>query len=112
MAKTPGSGRKKGTPNKATQSARDTLARLKLDPLEEMIKIYLGEILFEQAVEIQKKDGKKEFLMMPACEQTRIQCLRECLKRQHPELRAVEITGEDGPLEIVIRTTKSNGAAK
>ena len=89
-------GRKKGTPNKATASARATLAKYKLDPLVEMIKVYRGQILFEQLILIAGKAGKTEFMKAPASEQTRFRALTELIKRQHPELSRTEVSGPDG----------------
>ncbi len=89
-------GKVKGSHNKATDAARATLKRLGLDPFEEMIKVYQGKVLFEQPILIAGKAGKTEFMKAPASEQTRFRALSELLKRQYPELKAIEVSGLDG----------------
>lgn len=94
--KTPGSGRKPGTPNKSTTAARERLADLGMDPLEQAVKIYQGKIKFDAVV-----NGKA--VKMPASEQTRVRCLIECLDRQYPKLKAVEHTTDGEGFTIVLR---------
>ncbi len=89
-------GKVKGSHNKATDAARATLKRLGLDPFAEMIKVYQGKVLFEQPVLIAGKAGKTEFMKAPASEQTRFRALVELIKRQYPELKAIEFTGPNG----------------
>ncbi len=89
-------GRKKGTPNKANESARATLAKYKLDPMAEMIKVYRGEIKFETAVVVDQQTGDKAVVKLPASEQTRFRALVELIKRQYPELSRTEVSGPDG----------------
>ena len=94
-----GAGRKKGVPNKRTQVAQAILEKANLDPLEEAIKIYRGEISFPEMIGIVK--GKAEFVNVPAAPKERIRCLIECLKRAYPELRSIEV-GNMGDEEFVL----------
>lgn len=87
-----GAGRKKGVPNKRTQEAKQILAAHGLNTLEEAIKVYRGEILFPVMIAVKK--GKPVMAEMPASPKERIRCLIECIKRDFPELRSIELEGE------------------
>ena len=106
-------GRKKGTPNKSTQTVRDLFEKHNFDPLEEAIKIAKGEVLWE----VTATDDKGRILFDPKTriaktikvlpsETIRAKFHQECIDRQYAKLRSIELTGNVAPLEVIIKTKK------
>lgn len=79
MPKTPGSGRKKGTPNKRTQQAAEILAEVGCDPLRKMAEI--------------ASDPNTPLDL-------RVKLYSDLSQYVHPRRKAVEHTGAEGdPIE-------------
>lgn len=71
-AKTPGSGRKKGTPNKSRETLLEICARRGVVPFEALIEIY--------------QTAEKE--------ETQLAAIKEAAKYIYPQLKAIEHSGE------------------
>lgn len=85
MAKTPGSGRRKGTPNKATASAREAIAKF-VDANADKLQDWLDKIA--------KDKGP----------QAAWDCFVSVLEYHVPKLGRTELTGEEGePLQVIVK---------
>lgn len=82
----PGSGRKKGSPNKRTKTIEEKLASLKCDPIEGMARIALDE---SNDIQI------------------RAQMLKELAQYVAPKRAAMQHTGtDDGPIRFEVSWQK------
>ena len=78
--KTPGSGRKKGTPNKSSLNARQIMEKAGFNPIRRMMAL--------------AKDESVEAHI-------RAQMVKELAKYHSPQLKAIEISGNpEKPLEV------------
>jgi hypothetical protein len=78
------SGRKKGTPNKSTQTVAEILAKLKCDPIEGLAKIAM-----------ESED-----------EAIRVKCYSELARYRYPQLKAIEHSGPGGsPIQFNVSAT-------
>ena len=89
-ARVPGSGRRKGTPNKLNAMAAEILASLKCDPLTGMARIAMNK---NNPVEL------------------RFRAWAELCHYRHPKKKAVEITGDAGQYVLAIQITQESGSS-
>lgn len=98
-------GRKKGTPNKSSDTAADVFRKMRFDPLRKMVG--LGQryerVIREIEAEDKQNPGTKlsKIESYVSCCDSAFKVYKELLNYGYPKLKAIEITGEDGgPLEV------------
>ena len=105
--KPPGSGRKKGTPDKASATATQILERLGCDPISGMVMIASGEVPCgtchgKGKTKVKASDGTFFDRTCESCygsllekvtPDLRGKMYAELAKYRHPQLKAVELSG-------------------
>ncbi len=100
--KTPGSGRKAGTPNKRSLELLDVLQAAGYDPEQDnpvvwMLKVYTGDVTMPVVVTAITKDGPAHTIENVPLEPTlRVRCMAEVAQYLYPKRKASEHTGPDG----------------
>ncbi|MFA5875209.1 MAG: hypothetical protein WC901_00780 [Candidatus Margulisiibacteriota bacterium] len=94
IAKPPGSGKQKGTPNKTSRSLIAQLDELGMSegidhPVVWMYKVAHGLIAFDVF-------NGEEIVKIPADANQRITCMKEVAKYVSPQLKAIDHTGNVG----------------
>ena len=106
--KTPGSGRKEGTPNKRTVELMDALHAAGYDPEADnpvvwMWKVYTGQMTMPVATVIDKETGEKQIEEVALEPALRVKCMSEVARYLHPQRKAVEVVGADGgPIKVLM----------
>ena len=100
-------GRQKGTPNKRTVEVLALLDKMKCSPIELLAQIVNASI--KQEIIVRDNEGKPHKVIMPPTLDQRLSAARELAQYVAPKRKAVELTGDGGPLEIVIKTLKGKG---
>lgn len=95
--KTPGSGRKKGTPNKVTRALRERIEK-EADPIGLLIDVVKGK-RFKAAVA--PGGGRKQAYVYPSIAQ-RKWAAHKLANKILPDVRAVELGDQEGG-DIVVR---------
>lgn len=91
--KRPGAGRKKGTPNKATQARQAKVASTGIEPLDVMIE----NMRAFHAAAGEEQDVKEAHKLRLAAQE----CAKDAAPYVHPKLSAIEHSGpKGGPIPI------------
>lgn len=103
MAKTPGSGRKKGTPNKVTAACRELADRLGVSPFEVLLHFAAGDwqaLGYETATQrrVNAHGMWEEFRIDPA---TRMKAAAEASKYLYPQRKSMQLD-VDGSIKVLI----------
>ncbi len=96
LGKVPGSGRKKGTPNRSTAQTREYIQK-QADPITFLCQVCRG-LQFEAALD--SGDAKKA-KMYPTLEQ-RLHAAQTLARKVLPDMKAVEMSGDDRTLLIKV----------
>jgi hypothetical protein len=110
--KTPGSGRKKGTPNKKTEALLELLERKNFSPAEAMIYVYRKAIKeYKRAEEVHDAlqeaalekglDGLKIHILGPDYLTIAGNMAKELMQYVHPKRKAIDLTSGGEPLSFV-----------
>lgn len=99
LPKSPGTGRKKGTPNKRTLELREELVRFlgrnKLDhPVLYMLKI--GHGLVTTPTLVKSATGQATVIQLPASIETRVTCLKEAAQYMEAKRLALRFENKAG----------------
>jgi len=94
QGKTPGSGRKKGTPNKRTLDLQARMEELGCDPIDFMVKVIKGEIVEDVVLGTHK--GEPIIRKMAPGYDLQVACAKELAQYLYPKRKALELTGGDG----------------
>lgn len=99
-------GRKKGTPNKNTQSLIDKANELGVDPYEVLL-LFAGDKYKELGYK-KKQNGES-----PIPPSLRASCASDACQYIHPKRKSIDLKNEDGSLKPqVVITLPSNGREK
>src|SRR3989304_1902918 len=90
--KTPGSGRKAGTPNKRTVALEERLGELGFDPLEFAVGVARGDLLFDTLV-FQGKDAGTVVRALPAPSKVRVRAGLALMKYVYPRRKPGDAAG-------------------
>lgn len=96
--KPPGSGRKKGVPNKRSLFVKERTDKLKLDPVDFLIAVMEGnwKKLGFPAAEIKRVNGLGNTIVITSISlDNRIKAAAELLEYCYPKRKAMEIIEED-----------------
>jgi hypothetical protein len=83
--RTPGSGRKKGTPNRRTLLVEEIMGKANFEPIERLILIAEGKW---------KELGCKKAPPMKLALELQFYALRELAQYKHPKRKAIEVKAE------------------
>lgn len=99
-------GRKKGTPNRATDTAADIFRKARFDPLRKMIGLARAHEKIMRTIDEEEKENPGTKMVVLEVYQDSLKSLfpiyKELMNYAHPKRKAVELSGPDeGPIEVV-----------
>jgi hypothetical protein len=98
MAKTPGSGRKKGTPNKKTLDAEAIAKKIGCNPFEVLLRFAANdwEGLGYPDETYTKMSNGCPYEVAYIEPETRLKAAKEAAEYLYPKRKAIEVTGDEG----------------